>query len=76
MLKFKVVITNLKGNKKSITIKAVNIMSCENNVVENYLQKTEDGTTALISHGKDRMTLITKDKTKKHWNHDGYRFSG
>lgn len=48
----------------------------ESDIVNNYLSEMPDKSTALIDdlNGK-HITLITKDKTKHHWNHNGYMFS-
>jgi hypothetical protein len=39
------------------------------------MEALEDGSVGIIKRGDD-FCRITKDKTKDHWNHDGYVFSG
>jgi hypothetical protein len=76
MLGFKVKLININGSQKKFKLESKSLMACESTIVEEYLCDLDDGSSAIISQGSERMTLITKDKTKKHWNHNGYRFSG
>lgn len=61
---------------KAIKNLSENLTSCEKEVIENFLFDQPDKSTALIKnyHGKV-VTLITKNKDKKHHTHNGYMFS-
>ena len=75
MVIYDVQITSKKSKKKKFKIESRTLLHCESTVIMDHMEKLENGATALISKGKESMTFITKDKTKKHWNHDGYKFS-
>lgn len=75
MPKFFVTIKIPNKKDKKVTIKTDRILMCEDMVVTEYLSKLPEYSTARIN-GDGETCFITKDKTKKHWNHDGYVFTG
>lgn len=75
MFKFYATINIPNKKDKKVTIIANRIFSAESILVLEHLEKLPNGTTARIK-GDGETCFITKDKTKKHWNHNGYVFTG
>ena len=73
--KYFVTISIPNKKDKKVTIKTDRLMNAESIVVTEHMQDLPDGSVAVVRH-KDDLTRITKDKTKEHWNHNGYAFSG
>jgi len=75
MTKYYATITSPDNKVEKVTIEADRIMTAENRLVLEHLEKFPNGTIAVVKRG-DELTRIEKIQNKKHWHLSGYAFSG